>query len=54
MMFMPVIFLFLFNTFPAGLVIYWTWNNLLSVSQQWLIMRRANPKPQGSRAQSKS
>jgi YidC/Oxa1 family membrane protein insertase len=26
--------------FPAGLVIYWSWNNLLSVAQQWFIMRR--------------
>ena len=26
--------------FPAGLVIYWTWNNLLSVGQQYVMMRR--------------
>jgi YidC/Oxa1 family membrane protein insertase len=26
--------------FPAGLVIYWAWNNLLSISQQWYIMKR--------------
>ena len=39
-MFMPLIFLFLFATFPAGLVIYWTWNNLLSIAQQWFIMKR--------------
>jgi YidC/Oxa1 family membrane protein insertase len=39
-MLMPLIFLFLFNTFPAGLVIYWTWNNLLSIAQQWTIMKR--------------
>jgi YidC/Oxa1 family membrane protein insertase len=38
---MPVIFTFMLGTFPSGLVIYWTWNNLLSVSQQMLIMRRA-------------
>ena len=37
--FMPVIFTFMLARFPAGLVIYWTWNNLLSVAQQWLIMR---------------
>jgi YidC/Oxa1 family membrane protein insertase len=37
---LPFIFVFLFATFPAGLVIYWTWNNLLSISQQWLIMKR--------------
>ena len=38
--FMPLIFTFMFATFPAGLVIYYTWNNLLSVSQQYFIMRR--------------
>jgi YidC/Oxa1 family membrane protein insertase len=40
-MFLPVFFTFLLATFPAGLVIYWTWNNLLSMAQQWVIMRRA-------------
>jgi YidC/Oxa1 family membrane protein insertase len=40
MMFLPVMFTFLFATFPAGLVIYWTWNNLLSIAQQWFIMKR--------------
>lgn len=37
---MPVIFTFMLGTFPAGLVIYWAWNNLLSVTQQWVIMKR--------------
>jgi YidC/Oxa1 family membrane protein insertase len=40
-MFMPIIFTFLLARFPAGLVIYWTWNNLLSITQQYFIMRRA-------------
>jgi YidC/Oxa1 family membrane protein insertase len=40
-MLMPIFFTFLLATFPAGLVIYWTWNNLLSIAQQWVIMRRA-------------
>jgi YidC/Oxa1 family membrane protein insertase len=40
MMFLPVMFIFLFAAFPAGLVIYWTWNNILSVAQQWVIMKR--------------
>jgi YidC/Oxa1 family membrane protein insertase len=40
MMFLPLMFIFLFATFPAGLVIYWTWNNVLSIAQQWLIMKR--------------
>ncbi|HJT43634.1 MAG TPA: membrane protein insertase YidC [Rhizomicrobium sp.] len=38
--FMPVIFTFMFATFPAGLVIYYAWNNILSVAQQWFIMKR--------------
>ena len=38
--FMPLIFTFMFATFPAGLVIYYTWNNLLSVTQQYFIMRK--------------
>ena len=40
MLLLPLMFIFLFATFPAGLVIYWTWNNLLSIAQQWVIMRR--------------
>ncbi len=40
MMLLPLMFIFLFATFPAGLVIYWTWNNVLSISQQWVIMKR--------------
>jgi YidC/Oxa1 family membrane protein insertase len=31
---MPVFFTFLLASFPAGLVLYWTWNNLLSILQQ--------------------
>ena len=44
MMMLPLIFVFLFATFPAGLVLYWTWNNVLSIAQQWLIMRRVTAK----------
>ena len=40
--FMPVIFTFMMARFPAGLIIYWSWNNLLSLAQQWLIMRRTH------------
>ena len=39
---LPIVFTFLFAAFPAGLVIYWTWNNILSIAQQWVIMRRAD------------
>jgi YidC/Oxa1 family membrane protein insertase len=38
--FMPIIFTFMMARFPAGLIIYWSWNNTLSVAQQWLIQRR--------------
>jgi YidC/Oxa1 family membrane protein insertase len=41
---MPVIFTFSLGSFASGLVIYWTWNNVLSVAQQWYIMRRAGVK----------
>lgn len=34
MKFMPLMFLFMFSGFPAGLLIYWSWNNLLSIVQQ--------------------
>ena len=40
MTYLPIVFLFLFATFPAGLVIYWTWNNVLSIGQQWIIMKK--------------
>ncbi|MGG5885858.1 membrane protein insertase YidC [Falsiroseomonas sp. HC035] len=36
---MPLIFTFMLASFPAGLVIYWTWNNLLSIAQQYWIMQ---------------
>ncbi len=38
---MPVVFTFLFVTFPAGLVIYWTVNNILTIAQQFYIYRIA-------------
>ena len=39
-MFLPLIFTILLATFPSGLVIYWAVNNILSIAQQWVIMRR--------------
>jgi YidC/Oxa1 family membrane protein insertase len=38
---LPVIFTYMLSAFPAGLVIYWAWNNTLSIAQQWVIMHRA-------------
>ena len=40
-MFLPIVFTYMLSSFPAGLVIYWAWNNTLSCLQQWVIMRRA-------------
>jgi len=37
---MPVIFTFFFLWFPAGLVLYWVVNNILSIAQQWYITRK--------------
>jgi YidC/Oxa1 family membrane protein insertase len=39
-MFMPLIMSFTFAFFPAGLVLYWVTNTLLSIAQQWNINRR--------------
>jgi YidC/Oxa1 family membrane protein insertase len=41
---MPVMFTFTMGSFASGLVIYWTWNNILSIAQQWVIMSRAGVK----------
>ena len=40
MRFLPLIFMFVFGGFAAGLVMYWVWSNLLSFAQQYFIMRR--------------
>ncbi len=40
-MLLPIVFTYMLSHFPAGLVIYWAWNNTLSVAQQWVIMHRA-------------
>lgn len=37
MKFMPLVFLVMFSSFPAGLLIYWSWNNILSIIQQYYI-----------------
>jgi YidC/Oxa1 family membrane protein insertase len=40
MMMMPLIFTFIFINFPAGLVLYWLVNNVLSISQQYYITQK--------------
>jgi YidC/Oxa1 family membrane protein insertase len=47
MMFMPIIFSVMFFFFPAGLVLYWVVNNILSITQQWFITRKLNPVKAG-------
>ena len=42
--YMPIIFTFMLASFPAGLVIYWAWNNTLSVAQQSMIMHKHGAK----------
>ncbi|MCB1464063.1 MAG: membrane protein insertase YidC [Nitratireductor sp.] len=41
---MPIVFTFMLASFPAGLVIYWAWNNTLSIIQQGIIMKRHGVK----------
>jgi YidC/Oxa1 family membrane protein insertase len=41
---MPLIFTFMLASFAAGLVIYWAWNNTLSVLQQSVIMKKHGAK----------
>lgn len=41
MLFMPLIFSLMFFFFPAGLVLYWVVNNVLSIGQQWFITRQS-------------
>lgn len=44
MQMMPILFTFMFMGFPSGLVLYWTTNSLLSLGQQYLVMRRMGLK----------
>jgi YidC/Oxa1 family membrane protein insertase len=40
-MLMPIIFTFMFINFPSGLVLYWLTNNILSIGQQYRIIKRS-------------
>jgi YidC/Oxa1 family membrane protein insertase len=46
MWFMPLAFSVMFFFFPAGLVLYWITNNILSIAQQWVINTRMGVPPQ--------
>ncbi|MCL4536818.1 MAG: YidC/Oxa1 family membrane protein insertase, partial [Nitrospirae bacterium] len=45
MMIMPVVFTFMFLTFPSGLVLYWLVNNVLSIGQQFYMNKKLTKKP---------
>jgi YidC/Oxa1 family membrane protein insertase len=50
---MPIIFTFMFWSFPSGLVLYWLVNNVLQIAQQWFINRGADNRsatPEGQAA----
>ncbi len=49
LMFFPVMMTVLFWNFPAGLALYWTVNNTLTIMQQWIITRRFNAKKKGAK-----
>ena len=51
-LFMPLIFTVFLAAFPAGLVIYWAWNNTLSIAQQWIIMRKDRQAEKAKKAAS--
>lgn len=53
MMFLPLVFLFIFWSFPAGLVLYWLTNNLLSILQQWYVMKTFDPKKEKKKRKKK-
>jgi YidC/Oxa1 family membrane protein insertase len=56
-MMLPIVFTFMLAPFAAGLVIYWAWNNLLSIAQQWLLKRldeRAEARAKTKRLEQKA
>jgi len=48
--FLPILFTFMLAPFSAGLVIYWAWSNILSIAQQYMIMRRHGTPIGGGKA----
>ncbi|MBI4715353.1 MAG: YidC/Oxa1 family membrane protein insertase, partial [Nitrospirae bacterium] len=47
MLILPVIFTFFFLSFPAGLVLYWLVNNVLTIAQQYITMKYLTPAKSG-------
>ncbi|MBD5607748.1 MAG: membrane protein insertase YidC [Desulfovibrio sp.] len=54
MMFLPLIFTVLFLNFPAGLVVYWLVNNILTIFQQWLSIRKHKKRKSGRQIETKN
>lgn len=53
MMSLPIVFTFMFLWFPAGLVLYWVVNNMLSIAQQWMITKRVESGADAAAAKAK-
>jgi len=51
---LPIVFTFMLASFPAGLIIYWAWNNTLSVAQQYYIMRHDRRAAKADKAAGKA
>jgi len=51
---LPIVFTFMLASFPAGLIIYWAWNNTLSVAQQYYIMRHERAERRAAKAAGKA
>ena len=54
MMALPIVFTFMFLWFPAGLVLYWVVNNMLSIAQQWVITKRVESGADAAALKAKS
>jgi YidC/Oxa1 family membrane protein insertase len=50
MQWLPIVFTFFFLWFPSGLVLYWVVNNLLSMTQQYIITKQIENAPTPSRS----
>jgi YidC/Oxa1 family membrane protein insertase len=54
MMSLPIVFTFMFLWFPAGLVLYWVVNNMLSIAQQWVITKKVESGADAAAAKAKA
>ncbi len=54
MMALPIVFTFMFLWFPSGLVLYWVVNNMLSITQQWIITKRVESGADAATLKAKS